>query len=296
MDSSDERKPVDGAQSGPDAGSNDEKQKLSRREWFVELGGTAAALGLSGPALEKVRALADAGAAASSQPLPSGLYEPSYDLLTQAMRSDSRFHAIPAGTQTDYARPSHGPYSPQFFSHEEFETVRKLVRVMLDAGSSAGEAAQSEQRRRVSEDICEWIDLVLFREPEVRDAAKKISAQHRELAVHYYGDELARRIETENHQKDWREGMEWLAAESHHRYGKPPSALEDGELAAILEQIESKGTEAAPAGAGSHFFQLLKGSVIEAYYTSKAGLAELDANRHSFHAESPGCNKKNFPA
>jgi hypothetical protein len=277
MDSTDQPKPPTDPQAGAGGGSEQAKQKLSRRKWLVEVGETAAALGLGGPALGKMDA--------------PGLYAPSLDHLTHALESDGRFHRLPAGTQTDYARPLTGAYQPQFFSDAEFETVRKLIRVMLGKRPSERENSQAEQIDEVCKDISEWIDLALSQEPAVREAARRISLQHRELAEHYYGNEAVQRVETEDHQKVWRDGLQWLSAQSKRQYRKAESGLTDEETTAILaDALEGKG-HADEVQAGSRFVKLLKAQVIEGYYTSRLGLEELGANRHSFHAESPGCPK-----
>ena len=91
--------------------------ELTRRDWLVRIGKTAAVAGLSGE-------VSGAGAALSSlvqsapraDTLPPGLYEPSNDHLTHALGADGLLHPVPLGSETDYRVPLSGPYAPKFFS------------------------------------------------------------------------------------------------------------------------------------------------------------------------------------
>jgi Gluconate 2-dehydrogenase subunit 3 len=281
-----------GSQPGPNGKTGAEEQRLTRREWLVEVGETAALLGFGGPAFAKIGPSGESHAAKAGRALPPGLYQPSLDLLTHTLEGSQPFRAVPTGTQTDYVRPPHGPFAPRFFSREEFSTVTRLVRVMLAARGGKKEGPGGGQVNQASEEISEWINLVLSRAPQVREAARNISNQHRELAIRFYGAHAIRRLESEDPQTSWREGLEWVSSQSTRRFEKPFPNLDDGEIAAILESASDGQSPPSRPGAGSRFFKLLKAAVIEGYYTSRRGLEELGSSRHGFHAESPGCPKK----
>ncbi|MGH9434610.1 MAG: hypothetical protein ACRD06_01270, partial [Terriglobia bacterium] len=98
---------------GPEAKSNQdlkdqEASAMTRREWLQGMGGAALAAAL--PAIPRVEAPLQDGFAGTS--LPLGLYAPSPAHLGHALEADSRFHAVPSGSETDYAVPVAGPFRP----------------------------------------------------------------------------------------------------------------------------------------------------------------------------------------
>jgi hypothetical protein len=58
-------------------------------------------------------------------------------------------------------------------------------------------------------------------------------------------------------------------------------------LKLISDDRDEKGIETD----GTRFFALIKAEVIRGYYTSKAGLEELDFKGNAFYAVSPGCSE-----
>src|SRR3569833_951171 len=86
----------------------------TRRSWLVTIGYTGLDLGIA----EHI--------SAEAQPaiqLPPGVYGPSSDHLGHALMSAEPYHPIPAGCPTDYVRPRSGPFTPLFFTPEEFATI-----------------------------------------------------------------------------------------------------------------------------------------------------------------------------
>lgn len=275
--------------------------KLSRREWLARLGEGAAFFGLSCAAWDsgRVRGWASESPASIPKNLPPGLYRPSFDCLTHAIQSSGRYHTIPAGVETDYVEPRRGPYAPKFFTEAEFRIVRRLVREVLGAPKqkSAAKMGGVESSSETCEEIAEWIDLTVGESEAVRAAARNISPQHCNLAVHYYGAEAVRKMETAHPQETWRAGLRWLAAESTRRYSRPLSSLRKQELRQLLESISDARPMAAEENEGKQFFMLLKAEVIRGYYTSQRGLQELGYKGNGFYAASPGCPKhKKTPA
>jgi hypothetical protein len=212
--------------------------------------------------------------------LPPGLYSASEDHMTHALASDGRFYPLPAGSETDFVRPPSGPFQPRFFSPADFQAVKCLVATVLDESETSREMGPT-----ISE-ISQWIDLEVFNSAAVREAALNLSTQHRALAVAYHGEQAVTALETHEPQKIWRDGLEWISAESNRRWGKafvnaPPASQSE-----ILNTLSAlKETE----NAGARLFVLLKNEVAHGFYTSQRGLKELDYKGNAFYAECPGC-------
>jgi gluconate 2-dehydrogenase subunit 3-like protein len=272
-----------------------------RRRWMLRLGETAVLVGYSGLAGDDLAPLDGLAAEVLASPpteapapasLPAGLYEPSLDHMSHALTADERFHPIPPGSETDFVRPRTGPFQPQFFSPPQFQVVKRLVEMgLVEEKSAAGTTAQ-ENTDGASDEIAEWIDLVVFNSAAVRGAARKLSAQHRALAIAYYGSEAVHKLETEDWQKTWREGLHWLAEESARRYGKAFLDLSKSQQVELFTSISDERPEKALNQAGTRLFSLLKTQVIRGFYTSQAGLKELNYKGNTFYVDCPGCNEQ----
>ena len=76
----------------------------------------------------------------------------------------------------------------------------------------------------------------------------------------------------------WREGLKWLSAQRF------TSLSQDGQIALLTKVSQEKNTP------GGHFFRLLKGATVDAYYSTKEGLVtELGWNANTFLPEFKGC-------
>jgi hypothetical protein len=95
-------------------------------------------------------------------------------------------------------------------------------------------------------------------------------------------------LETDDPQKIWREGLEWISTESSRRWGK---AFLEASPASQGEVLKSWSDRAGADDAGSRLFVLLKSQVARGFYTSQPGLEELDYKGNAFYAECPGCNR-----
>jgi hypothetical protein len=274
-----------GKNQGESAADGKPPDGMTRREWLAGIGAAALVTKLPAPG----------GASASeevvSPGLPPGLYAPSSEHLGHALASDDLFYAIPVGSETDYVRPLSGPFRPSFFSPDEFQTVRRLIGLLLDVGP-AGEEQESraEPPGELQEDpveaVAQWVDLRMASAAGVRQAAQALSLEHRALALHFYGPEEVRRIEREEPEKTCREGLAWLEQASQ-KHGASFLKLTRSQQIEILESA-SNAHQARPGG---RFFELMKGETIRGYYTSRRGLRELNYRGNSFYAESPGCPK-----
>ncbi len=284
-----------------DADGGETPSGLSRREWLLRLGDAAMLAGFSGILPEDTLAATmpatavapqTASSAAAPAALPPGLYDPSADHLTHVLMREQRFVTPPPGSETEYVAPHPEPYAPAFFSVEEFPLVRRLVWLMLNASYEQPAQSQPVSEETV-EEVAEWIDLVVSQSDSVRRAARGLSAQHRALAVRYYGAEDIQRLETSDPKKVWRDGLAWLHEQSSRLSSGGFLALSQVQQANLLSRVEkSTYAPSQSEGPGPQLYLLLKRQMIEGYYTSQAGLKELDYQGNAFHGESPGCPEK----
>ncbi len=243
----------------------------TRRDWVFTIGQAAAALSI--PA----RMYGDTPAAAG---LPPGVYLPSTDHLGHALMSADRFHPIPPGCPTDYVRPANQPFKPLFFSAEEFPVVLRLTQLMLGDDAHAS----------VSQEVAEWFDLYVSSAGDVRRAELNVDPLYRALADAYYGS--AEKSANTDPAAVSREGVEWILAASHTQHSTPFLSLDIQQQSAILHSISDEVVPKQPENSGTRFFTLLKAQTIRGFYTSRAGLQELNFKGNAFYARSPGCNTR----
>ena len=256
---------------------------LTRRQWLLRLGQGVVLTGFSGT-VSDLAAQTPAHANTAEAALPPGLYLPSPDHLSHALVSDDRFHAIVPGGETEYAQPCTGPYHPQFFSAEEYPVARRLVELLL------GEAP-----RAVVDEVAEWLDLAVFSSARVRQTARQLAPEFRLVARHFHGEDEARRIEADDQQRAWREGLAWLAQESSSRFHKAFPELSAPEQLQLMSLVCDERANQDADNAGVRLFQALKAEALRGFYTSRAGLDELDYQGNTFHAECPGCSGHDHP-
>lgn len=237
---------------------------ITRRNALITIGGVATAWAM--PSVLH-----------ASPELPPGVYLPSSDHLGHALMSSARFHPIPAGCPTDYIRPRTGPFTPLFFLPTEFTTVQRMTQLIL------GEPDTSE----TTQEVAEWIDLSVASAASVRNVAQHLNPLHRALAVAYFGSSRVTKLETADPEKICRDGFEWLAAASHSHGADRFLSLTQEQQIGVLDSMS--GSE---GNAGSRLFAFLKAEVVKGYYTSQAGLKELDFKGNAFYARSPGCDSR----
>lgn len=265
----------------------DDPDSLSRREWFLQVGGAALAAGLPSLTGEAAASVLQGENSHLVEELPPGLYLPSGECLGRALESDGLFHAIPPGSETDYARPIVGMFKPSFFSEDEFRALRRLVEFILGLQKDSTVSAEDEQK---AEAVSRWIDLRVASAAGVREAARALSPEHRAVAIAYYGAGAVHRLETEAPEPICQEGFAWIERESQQKYGARFTELNEARQIDILNEMSDDRPEKDGENAGMRFFKFLKAEAIHGYYTSQAGLKELDDQGNRFHAESPSCN------
>jgi hypothetical protein len=247
---------------------------LTRRAWLLRLGELTALAGVAGlaPDLAAAMTLTLQERAAG---LPPGLYEPSAAHLTHVLASRDA-PVVPRGAETDFAEPRRGPFQPLFFSPKELDVVTRLVGLLLG----------SVDARALSDTIA-WLDLRLKSDAGIRTAARNLDPSHRTLAVAYYGQARVVELETVDSQAIVRTGLELLEQQSRERFGR--EFLELAETAQTDLVRELSRTPEAPLG---RCYLFLRREAIRGYFTSQAGLMELDYKGNAFYGACPGCESK----
>jgi Gluconate 2-dehydrogenase subunit 3 len=247
--------------------------ELTRREWLLRLGEFTALAGVAGlaPPLALSLGLTEQQAAA----LPPGLYDPSPKHLIHALSSRA-LPAIPPGSETDYAQPRQGPYRPQFFPPDEFKVVTRLVEILLGKVDSGALA-----------ETAEWVDLRFHSAAGVREAARRLDALHRALAAAYYGEAHVVELESSDPQAIARAGLAALQ-ERAQKLGQSFLGLSDSQQSGLVSAM-SQAPQETPL---RRFYDLLRREVIHGYYTSQAGLKELDYKGNAYYTQCPGCEKR----
>jgi len=250
----------------------DSEDDLTRRAWLLRLGEVTMLAGVAGLVPDLSGAMTLTGQAAAAA-LPPGLYEPSSEHLGHllAARDAPR---VPRGAETEFALPRRGPLRPLFFSAHELAVVTRLVGVLLGAVDA----------RALSETIA-WIDLRLQSDAGIRQAARALDPSHRALAVAYYGQTRVEELETVDSQAIVREGLKLMEQHSRERFGREFLGLAGSEQTDFVSEISRMPPE-SPLG---RCYMSLRREAIRGYFTSKAGLTELDYKGNAFYGACPGC-------
>jgi hypothetical protein len=253
-------------------------EDLSRRQWLLRLGEMVVLAGVSGLVPESASALLRvAQDIAPAAALPPGLYDPSPEHLVHALSSAGKKWSPPAGSETDYVQPSTLPYQPQFFSAEEFRVVTRFIEILLGEvdATALSQAAQ-------------WFDLWLHSAAGVREAARHLDPMHRALAVAVNGEASVRELETADPQSLARAGLAALRELSLQAHGREFLQHDAPEQIALLTSAGA----AEPGNPLRKFFEIARTEAVRGYYTSAAGMGELDYKGNAYYADSPGCEAK----
>jgi hypothetical protein len=250
-------------------GHNDNKDSaVSRRSVLISIGQAAIFSNSLGAAPK-----------ATTQ-LPPGVYLPSSEHLGHALMWSGRFRPIHPGCPTEYVVPQTGPYTPLFFSPRELEIIVRLTQLIL------GEPTNTSK----TQEVAAWVDVRVATAAGVREAASSLDPLHRDLAIAYFGSNRVNELENGNPEKTCREGLEWLSSAGKSRHSDRFLSLTEEQQVAILDSISDARPDKQNENAGTRLFAYLKTEVIRGYYTSNAGLKEVDFKGNGFYARSPGCS------
>jgi hypothetical protein len=263
----------------PTRETSSQADDLSRRQWLLRLGEMVVLAGVSGLVPESAAALlgTEQGASPVAAALPPGLYDASPEHLVHALSSGSKKWSPPPGSETEYVPLNAPPFQPQFFSAEEFRVVTRFVEILLGNADSTA-LAQAMQ----------WFDQWLYSAAGVRAAAQHLDPMHRLLAVAVNGEESVRELETADPQSVARAGLAALRDLSLQVHGQEFLQLAPSQQ---IDLLISAGT-AQPGNPQRKFFEIARAQTIRGYYTSAAGLEELDYKGNAYYGDSPGCEAK----
>jgi hypothetical protein len=255
----------------PDESDDD----LTRRAWLLRLGELTALAGVAGlaPDLSGAMTVTLYNAAAG---LPPGLYEPSSAHLHHVLAARD-VPLVPRSAQTEFAVPRRGPLQPLFLSRHELDVVTRLVGILLG----------SVDARALSETIA-WIDLRLQSDSGIRHAARTLDPSHRALAVAHYGHARVVELETVDSQATVRTGLQLLEQHSRERFGGEFLGLAGTAQTELVREISRTPPE-SPLG---RCYLFVRREAIRGYFTSQAGLTELDYKGNAVYAACPGCESR----
>jgi hypothetical protein len=262
-------KPLDANDEIPD---RENLSDITRREWLLRLGEFAALAGVSGLIPESsVFLIGQENVTA----LPPGLYSPSADGLVHALGSAHHPFSPPPGSETDYVKPAATPYAPQFFSAQEFQTVTRIVHILLGNIDPESLALSAQ-----------WVDFWFHCSVGVRQAAQKLDPMHRAVGVAYFGEKTMRDLEMADPASVGRAGIKALQKLSVDRYQREFLDLTIAQQNDLVRVMSTSAQEDLVR----KFFDQLRVQAIRGYYTTAAGIKELDYKGNAYHATCPGCD------
>ena len=154
---------------------------------------------------------------------------------------------------------AHGPYTPQFFSPAEYQTVDVLTELILP---TTQDKAGQPQVGAKDAGVAEFIDFMVFSDTSL--------------------------------QTPFRNGLAWL--EKASAPSAKFTALSPPEQNALLERLAYKAKFREGEKPGQEFFRLIRRYTVMGFYTTKVGLQLLDyPGLKTFYGASPGCTHEGNP-
>ena len=254
---------------------DDADDDLTRRAWLLRLGEFTVLAGVAGLAPDLAGAMALTVQEAPAG-LPPGLYEPSAEHLLHVLGARDA-PLVPRGAETDFAVPRRSASQPLFFSHRELDVVTRVVAVLLGNVDA-----------RALSDAIAWIDLRLQSDSGIRHAARTLEPSHRTLAAAHYGEARVVELETVDSQAVVRTGLKLLDQQARERFGDDFLGLAATAQTDFVREI-SRTPPASPLG---RCYLFLRREAIRGYYTSQAGLRELDYKGNAMYGVCPGCESR----
>jgi gluconate 2-dehydrogenase subunit 3-like protein len=147
------------------------------------------------------------------------------------------------------------PYTPQFFKPDEFATVEILTEMIIPTDDKPG-AKEAH--------VANYIDFVVFSAAEFEPSL----------------------------QRDWSQGLAWLAQESQKRYGESFRQVSPSDREQLLTDMSlpERDPKVAETHPGFAFYRLVKDMTVEGFFTSRVGLVGfLEYQGMAFLSEFAGC-------
>jgi gluconate 2-dehydrogenase gamma chain len=140
-----------------------------------------------------------------------------------------------AREKAEEERKATGEYQPKALNDHEYQTLQKLADWIIPAGANTQGALKAG--------AADWIDLM--------------SSESEEMLAIYTG------------------GIFWLDAATRRRHGKNFADATEDNQRELLDLIAYRKNESPELGPGIRFFAWVRKMVVDAYYTSPAGIEEL---------------------
>ncbi|MGE0353205.1 MAG: gluconate 2-dehydrogenase subunit 3 family protein [Gemmatimonadales bacterium] len=147
------------------------------------------------------------------------------------------------------AAESGQPYAPQFFSPQEWRTVRVLVDMIIPADDRSGSATDAG--------VPEFMDFIMIEYPE-----KQIWM---------------------------RGGLAWLDAETRHRHQVLFADAAEAQRKGLLDDIAWPKRARASLSHGVAFFNSFRDLTASGFFSSKTGVEDLRYMGNTFVADWKGC-------
>lgn len=174
-------------------------------------------------------------------------------LDSEVLAATSPASLVTIGTATPKAEPSSQPYSPQFFTDDEFRTVEILTEMIIPTDETPG----AKEAR-----IAAYIDFLVFSAAEFKPSM----------------------------QREWIDGLKTLDQVSSQKYSRPFLQLSASEREDLLTAISLPERDPNATNPGFPFFRTLKATTVDTFYTSRVGLFDvLHYKGLTFLFNSLGC-------
>ncbi|MEO8682570.1 MAG: gluconate 2-dehydrogenase subunit 3 family protein [Vicinamibacterales bacterium] len=155
------------------------------------------------------------------------------------------------------------PFTPKFFTAHEWETVRMLVDIIIPRDERSGSATDAG--------VPEFMDFIMLDEPKLPEESRR--------------------------QTSMRGGLAWLDLECQHRFDKMFVGCTDAERASLLDEISWPAPKTTPVeetdvpvpAHGRAFFFSFRDLTASGFWTTKAGMADLQYMGNHYVAEWTGC-------
>ena len=138
---------------------------------------------------------------------------------------------------------------PAFFTEREYETVRVLADMIIPADERSGSATDAG--------VPEFIDFMMVDRPQL--------------------------------QTPMRGGLAWIDAQCVRRYGKSFGQCSEAQRKALLDEIAYPERAEPELSHGAAFFDSFRDLVATGFWTSKAGIEDLQYMGNTFVQEWNGC-------
>jgi hypothetical protein len=126
----------------------------------------------------------------------------------------------------------------------------------------------------------------------VRDAMRNLDPLHRTLAAAYFGEASVKEMETADPAAVARQGLVALHQLCEEKYHADFALLTPTQQEEVM-----RGINAIPSNSSlKKFYELVRNQAIRGYFTSAAGLKELDYKGNAYYPYCPGCESAKGPA